>query len=84
MKNFVYSVVGLLLSGCAFAPSVNVFGAAFPDWLFCIVGAILATIVVHVVLSKRHSIAWLHPLSLSYPSLTTLFALLFWLGFFSH
>ena len=84
MKNSVYSVIGVLLSGCAFAPSVNLFGASFPDWLFCLVGALLTTVVIHVVLSKRHSIARLHPLSLSYPSLTTLFALLFWLGFFSH
>jgi hypothetical protein len=84
MKNLVYPVAVLLLSGCAFAPSVNLFGAAFPDWLFCLVGAILGTVVVHVVLSKRGSIALLHPLSLSYLSLTTLLALLFWLVFFSH
>ena len=84
MKNLVYPVAGLLLSGCAFTPWVNLFGASFPDWLFCLVGAILSTVVIHVVLSKRRSVALLHPLSLSYPSLTILLALLFWLGLFSH
>lgn len=84
MKNLAYPVAGLLLSGCAFAPSVNLFGASFPDWLFCLAGAILTTVIIHVVLSKRGSVALLHPLPLSYPALTTLLALLFWLVFFSH
>jgi hypothetical protein len=72
----------LLLSGCETAPTIAVFGAAFPDWLFCIAGAILATMVVHVILSRRRLVAWLAPVGLSYPLMATMFALLFWLIFF--
>jgi hypothetical protein len=31
-------------------PSINVLGAYFPDWMFCIVFAVLATMGIHVAL----------------------------------
>lgn len=75
---------GLLLNGCTFAPSVNVLGAYFPDWLFCIVAGVSLTVVVHVMLSKRNLERWLAPAALTYPLLTTLFSLGVWLIFFKN
>ena len=75
---------GLLLNGCTFAPSVNVLGAYFPDWLFCIVAGVSLTVVVHVMLSKRNLGRWLAPAALTYPVLTTLFSLGVWLIFFKN
>ena len=75
-------VTGTLLTGCAHAPSLVVFGASFPDWLFCITGGVIATTVVHVLRSDRKRLAWLDPVGLSYPMLSALFSLLVWLIFF--
>ncbi|WP_230961507.1 YtcA family lipoprotein [Burkholderia stagnalis] len=83
-QKFVPLAVSLLLGGCVPAPSVVVFGAAFPDWLFCIVFGVLGTVVVHVVLGKRGKRAWLAPLAISYPALAALLAMAFWLLFFPH
>lgn len=79
-------LIGLLLSGCAYAPSISVLGAFFPDWMFCIVGAIALTFVVRcafTVTGWGESIGKL-TLSLFYSALTALFALTGWLVFFQN
>jgi hypothetical protein len=73
-----------MLTGCAAAPSINVLGADFPDWLFCIIGGVVLTVVVHVVLGKWGSRQWLAPLAVSYPALTALFSMAIWLIVFSR
>ncbi|MCA8116457.1 YtcA family lipoprotein [Burkholderia cepacia] len=82
--SFASIAASLLLEGCAAAPSIAVFGAAFPDWLFCIVGGVLGTTIVHVVLGKRGKRALLAPLAISYPALAAALAMAFWLLFFPH
>ena len=74
-------MAGTLLAGCARAPSLVFFGASFPDWLFCIAGGVLATTVVHALRGGKR-LAWLDPVALTYPVLTTLCSLLVWLIFF--
>ncbi|WP_343047534.1 YtcA family lipoprotein [Pseudomonas akapageensis] len=59
-----------------------VLGAYFPDWLFCILGAVLLALLVHTLLIRRGFGAWLGPPALAYPVLTALFALSAWLLFF--
>ncbi|MGU7775127.1 YtcA family lipoprotein [Burkholderia sp. MR1-5-21] len=78
------SMSGVLLGGCALAPSIPLFGAAFPDWLFCIVGGVAGTILVHLALSRRGASAALAPLAISYPALSALLAMAAWLIFFSR
>jgi len=75
------SAASLMLGGCAFAPSIPLLGAAFPDWLFCIVGGIVATIVIHLAFGARPVLA---PHAISYPALCALFAMAAWLVFFSR
>ena len=72
----------VLLGGCALAPSIPLLGAAFPDWLFCIVGGVTGTIIVHLALSRRGAIPVLAPLAVSYPALSALLAMAAWLAFF--
>ncbi|WP_432219310.1 YtcA family lipoprotein [Pseudomonas kribbensis] len=74
--------VVLLLSGCSTSPSLVLFGAAFPDWLFCIVGGVLATTAIHVILGRYSLRERISPLALSYPALTGLLAMLLWLVVF--
>ena len=78
------SVASLLLGGCAFAPSIPLFGAAFPDWLFCIVGGVAGTVVVHLALGRRGARRALEPHAISYPVLSALIAMAVWLLFFSR
>jgi hypothetical protein len=73
---------GLLLTGCTRAPSIPVLGAYFPDWLFCISGAVVLTVIVHVLAKRKHFTDWLNPPAIVYPTLMTGFALIAWLVFF--
>jgi hypothetical protein len=72
------------LSGCALAPSINVLGAYFPGWLFCIVAGVVLTIVVGGILQRLHAGALLRPVALVYPALALLLALVAWLALFQH
>jgi YtcA family len=85
MKKFsLAAAASSLLNGCTLAPSINVLGAYFPGWLFCIVAGVSLTVVIHVILSKGNLGPWLTPMALTYPVLTTLFSLAVWLIFFQN
>ena len=72
-------LAALPLAGCRMAPSIVLFGAGFPDWLFCMAGGVIATVAVHLSLAASKRVAVLEPLPLSYPALTAIFAVLIWL-----
>lgn len=76
----------VLLSGCATTPSISVLGAYFPDWLFCIVGAIVATGAIHFLLRTGGLLVNFGPryLPLAYAALTSALALAGWLIFFKN
>ncbi|KAB0529820.1 MULTISPECIES: YtcA family lipoprotein [Pseudomonas] len=75
-------LVSLLLGGCSISPSLVLFGAAFPDWLFCIVGGILGVTIIHLFLGLYNAHERFSPLALSYPALTSLLVTLLWLAVF--
>jgi hypothetical protein len=63
-----------------FIPSVNVFGAYFPDWMFCIVGALILIVPLHLAVAPSRwyrALGRLGRLTLL-PSLSLLLALLGW------
>lgn len=70
------------LSGCSNAPAIPVLGAYFPDWLFCIVGGLLLSLLLHSLLSRRGVSRQLAPAVLTYPLFTAMFSLIAWLLFF--
>ncbi|AVR84667.1 hypothetical protein C8257_23000 [Pseudomonas aeruginosa] len=75
-------LASILLGGCSMSPSLALFGAAFPDWLFCIIGGVVGIALIHALLSRSDRHRRLEPLALSYPLLTTLLAMSLWLVFF--
>ncbi|MGL4668515.1 MAG: YtcA family lipoprotein [Saezia sp.] len=75
---YITFTLGLFLCGCASAPTIELFGAYFPDWIFCIAGGVLGTILVHIFLGIFAKRELLSPLALSYSALTALFSILIW------
>jgi hypothetical protein len=65
-------------------PIVTIAGANFPSWLLCmIVGAILATIVRPLLVRARLE-PYLGPLTIFYPSLIAMLAMIVWVIFFNR
>ena len=65
-------------------PIVTIAGANFPSWLLCmIVGAILAAIVRPFLTLARLE-PYLGPLTIFYPSLIAMFAMIVWAIFFNR
>jgi protein-S-isoprenylcysteine O-methyltransferase Ste14 len=75
-----------LLGGCQVTPSVAVLGAFFPDWMFCMLFALLIAVLVDRALTatgwRRHFDHW--TLITSYAALCVLVALLSWLVVFQN
>jgi len=73
------------VSGCAnYSPSLNVLGAYFPDWLFCIVAGVVLTVVIYLVL-KRFAVDHLFaPSAVVYPTLVAFLSLALWLALFQY
>lgn len=76
----------ILLGGCATTPSISVLGAYFPDWMFCIVGAIVATGLIHGLMRTGGMLVHFGPryLPLAYAALISVLALASWLIFFKN
>ncbi|MEE4482820.1 YtcA family lipoprotein [Serratia ficaria] len=73
----------MLLSGChSRPPSINVLGAYFPDWLFCISGGCLTAAAIYMLLTKLKRKEWLSPYILTYPLLIAFFSMGYWILFF--
>jgi hypothetical protein len=76
----------LSLGGCTLSPSINVLGAYFPGWLFCIVGGVLIAVVTHKLMSRetvadrigQATVPWLAPI------VALLAALLLWITLFQN
>lgn len=83
-KILIACFVSLSISGCTPAPAMTIFGASFPDWLFCLCGGVSGMLAIHLLLRTPEKRAWLAPQLLTYPSLTALIALLSWLLVFPH
>ncbi|TDG16897.1 hypothetical protein EYW47_39380 [Paraburkholderia silviterrae] len=66
------------------APSMNVLGAYFPDWLFCSVAGVGLAIMVYVILERAQIGHRFAPTAVLYPTLVTFFSLAVWLIFFQH
>jgi hypothetical protein len=74
----------MLTAGCASAPSINVLGAYFPDWLFCIVVGVVLAVIIYLILGRTPYVDRVGPAAVIYPALVTFLALVVWLIFFQH
>lgn len=69
-----------LLTGCNFSPAIPVIGAYYPDWLFCLIGGVILTLITRkVILHKYSGLAFI---GIIYTALFALYSMLFWLVFF--
>lgn len=85
MTRLIWSALfAILMTGCSMSPSISVVGSYFPDWLFCIVGGIILTLIVRSLLIHTKNDHALGPPVMVNPTLATLFSLLIWLIFFQH
>jgi hypothetical protein len=76
------SVSIIAFAGCD--PVVTIAGANFPSWLLCmIVGAILVALV-RPLLAIAHLEPHVGPLTIFYPSLIAMFAMIVWVLFFNR
>ncbi|WP_116614524.1 YtcA family lipoprotein [Paraburkholderia unamae] len=71
------------LAGCSASPSISVMGAFFPDWMFCVLGALLFVLAIRGVLIHVQRERLLGPPLLAFPALWLLFSLLIWLLLFN-
>ncbi|MEM5314850.1 YtcA family lipoprotein [Paraburkholderia sp. JHI869] len=76
-------LVAAALAGCSASPSISVLGAFFPDWMFCVLGALATTLVVRAVLGRLKYERALGPPVIAYPALLLLISLLIWLLIFN-
>lgn len=82
-RTLLLAVIIFQLCGCrVYSPSVNILGAYFPDWLFCISGGCLLSAAIYASLTRYGKNAWLTPYILTYPLLITLFSMGLWILFF--
>lgn len=44
-----------LLTGCNFSPAIPVIGAYYPDWLFCLIGGVILTLITRKVILHKYS-----------------------------
>jgi hypothetical protein len=75
-----------ILGGCSSSPSISLLGAFFPDWMFCIFGAMVMTGGIHVVFRSTAKLRVIGPRSFSliYVALTVVLAQIGWLIFFKN
>ncbi|SOD79476.1 Uncharacterised protein family protein [Serratia sp. JKS296] len=84
VKALLTGIILVTPMGCKPAPAIVVFGASFPDWLFCLYGGVAGMVAIHLLLRTQEKRAWLAPQLLTYPALTALIAMLIWLLVFPH
>jgi hypothetical protein len=74
--------IALLVSGCRFAPSVNILGSFFPAWLICIIVGVVLTILTRQLFVAFNIASELRPAALVYPCLGGLWIFATWLVLF--
>lgn len=81
-KTLLLSVPLLLLSGCAFSPTLDVYGSYFPAWIVCIVTGIVITVIARLLLVAGGINEHLRFKFVLYCCTALFFTLALWLIFF--
>lgn len=83
-KSITFFIISTLFTGCSFSPSINVVGAYFPAWLFCIVGAIVMASLVYIFIHQRKKEKEHHFSLMTFSLLVVALALINWIIFFKN
>jgi YtcA family len=81
LRAIIAAVCCSAISGCARAPSVDVFGSYFPAWLVSLAASVVLSFLVRWLLLRYRLEGDVGPLQLFYPCLILLFTCLIWLIF---
>jgi len=71
-----------VLTGCQHAPSFNIAGSFFPDWIFCCLIGILLAVVSHRLFVRLEMERDVQPAVLVYPCIALSCAVTLWLVIF--
>ena len=72
----------LTLCGCD--PIITIAGANFPSWLLCMIVGAIVTAIVRTLLAGSRLESQVGPLTIFYPSLIAMFAMIVWVIFFNR
>ncbi len=70
------------LTGCQRAPSFNIAGSFFPDWIFCCLAGILLAVVSYRLFVRLEMESDVQPAVLIYPCIALSCAVSLWLFIF--
>jgi hypothetical protein len=73
---------GLLCTGCARAPAIDVIGSFFPAWMVCFILSVVFAGILRLFLLRRQLEPAIEPLALFYPAVVLLLSCMLWLIFF--
>lgn len=73
----------IALSGCQRAPSFNIVGSFFPDWILCSILGIVTAALAHWLFVRLTLEREIQPAVLIYPCIAVSCAVTLWLLFFS-
>ena len=73
----------LAITGCQQAPSFNIIGSIFPDWIFCSIIGLVAGPVAHAIFVRLDLDKEIQPPILIYPCIVLSCTLTLWLILFS-
>ena len=74
----------LLMSGCAYSPTVDVVGSYFPAWMMCIILGLISAIIVRLLLIGFGIYPHLRLKPVIFSCMAVFFTLIIWLGFFKN
>ena len=69
---------------CACDPIITIAGANFPSWLVCMIVGAIVTAIVRPLLALSRLEPYLGPLTIFYPSMIAMFAMILWVIFFNR
>jgi len=83
-SKLLHLLIGLAVSGCSRAPTMDLFGSFFPAWMLCAAIGIVATVVVRQILAIAGINQYVIAPLLTYTGLAISATLLIWLLWFGH
>lgn len=76
-------IAPITMAGCQQAPSFNIAGSIFPDWIFCSIAGLLAGPLAHAAFARLDLDKEIRPQILVYPCIVLSCTITLWLIFFS-
>jgi len=83
-RAFWRTAIALPVSGCSYAPTLNLLGSYFPAWMLCAVLGVAAAVIIRQILGVAGINEYVVAPLLTYAALAVSATLLAWLFWFGH